>query len=232
VSGGPLSQASQKTKLRVMRMILPLITALAAPISAVAHPHVFVEATVTVIFDELGDVAIKLDWLYDDLFSLLVTSDLGLDMDGDLILTAAEQTMLDDQVAAWPPEYQGDLDVSQNGEAVALLEKQGHSMSYTGGLFREVHLRPVSIADPAAPLQIRVYDPSFYTAYDLKQPVLIEGRDDCDVSVIPADLDAAYALAESLNVDLSSQSSDPNDYFPAIGDAFADTIVVTCAGPL
>ena len=216
----------------MMRLTLPLITALASPIAATAHPHVFVEAQVTVIFDEAGGVAIKLDWYYDDLFSLLITSDLGLDLDGDLILTEAEQAVLDDQIAAWPPEYQGDLEVTQNGDVLDLLEKQDHSMTYMDGLFIEKHMRPIKVADPAAPFQIRVFDPSFYVAYDLKRPVLVTGRDDCTVVVIPADLDAAYALAESLNADLDAQSSDPDDYFPAIGDAFADTIVVTCAGPL
>ncbi len=216
-----------------MRLSLSLIAALACPVAASAHPHVFVTAGVTVVFGETGEVAVRLDWQYDELFSLLVTSDLGLDMDGDLVLTVAEQTVLDEQIAAWPPEYQGDLEVAQNGEVLPLSEKQDHSMRYENGLFLEAHLRPVTtIADPEAPLHIRVFDPSFYTAYELKDPVRIEGRDDCTVEVIAADLDAAYALAESLNADMSTLDTGPDEAFPAIGDAFADTIVVTCAAPL
>ncbi len=216
-----------------MRILLPLLAALAVPVTVAAHPHVFVQAQVTVVFDESGDMGIKLDWQYDDLFSLLVTTDLGIDMDGDLVLTADEQALLESQIAAWPPEYAGDLEVAQGGAVLALGEKQDHRMTYVEGLFLETHLRPVpDVPDRASPLHIRVYDPSFYTAYDLRRPVLIEGRDDCSAEIIPADIDAAYALAESL---LDGQSADevgPDDYFPAIGDAFADTIVVTCAGPL
>ena len=216
-----------------MRLTLPLAALLACPISAFAHPHVFVAAQVTVVFDGSGAVAVKLDWQYDELFSLLVTSDLGLDMDGDLLLTAEEQATLDAQIAAWPPDYQGDLEVSQNGALLALPDKQDHSMTYADGLFLESHTRPVAVVtDPNAPLQIRVYDPSFYTAYDLKQPVLIEGRDDCTVDVIAADLDAAYALAEELAEGYDPFSDDPAALFPPIGDAFADTIVVTCTDPL
>ncbi len=66
-----------------MRLKAPLIAALALPIPATAHPHIFVEAQVTVVFDDNGAMSVKLDWFYDDLFSLLVTSDLGIDMDGD-----------------------------------------------------------------------------------------------------------------------------------------------------
>jgi polyphosphate kinase len=146
-------------------MTVPFLAALAMPLAATAHPHVFVEAQVTVIFSADGAVSVKLDWLYDDLFSLLVTSDLGIDMDGNLVLTAAEQALLDDQIVAWPPEYAGDLEVSQGDEILMLAEKQDHSMTYVDGLFHEAHVRPIAgLADPAVPLQIRVYDPSFYTA--------------------------------------------------------------------
>ncbi|MFA8441544.1 DUF1007 family protein [Yoonia sp.] len=216
-----------------MRLILPLLAALTVPHGATAHPHVFVEAQVTVVFDDGGALGVKLDWFYDDLFSLLVTTDLGIDMDGDLQLTAAEQQLLDTQITAWPPDYTGDLEVSQGGAVLVLGEKRDHRMTYADGLFHEVHLRPVpQIADPQAPIGIRVYDPSFYTAYDLRRPVLIEGRDDCTAEVVPADIDAAYALAESLLDGQDPNAVGPDEYFPEIGDAFADTIVVTCAGPL
>lgn len=216
-----------------MRLTLPLLAAMAIPSTSPAHPHVFVEAQVTVIFAEDGSLGIKLDWFYDDLFSLLVTTDLGIDMDGDLVLTSAEQQLLDEQITAWPPDYAGDLEVSQLGEVLALADKRDHRMTYEGGLFHEVHLRPVlAVTDPEAPIQIRVYDPSFYTAYDLRRPVVIEGRNDCAAQIIPADVDAAYALAESLLDGQDPNAVGPDDYFPAIGDAFADTIVVTCAGPL
>jgi len=216
-----------------MRLIAPLLAAMVLPHTITAHPHVFVEAQVTVVFGDDGGVAVKLDWFYDDLFSLLVTTDLGLDMDGDLMLTAGEQTLLDEQITAWPSDYAGDLEVFQAEQILLLAEKQDHSMTYENGLFHEAHLRPITaLADPNAPIQIRVFDPSFYTAYELRLPVLIAGRDDCIAEVIPADIDAAYALADSLLGGQDPADFGPDDYFPQIGDAFADTIVVTCAGPL
>lgn len=213
-----------------MRMSLPFL-ALLIPAPLAAHPHIFVTAEVRVVFDEAGAVAVHLDWEYDELFSLLVTSDYGLDMDGDLVLTAAEQVTLEEEIAAWPEGFTGDLEVMQGEAVLPLGEKQDHRMAYEDGLFVEAHLRPVAAPiDPDAPIRIRVYDPGFYTAYDLRQPVTVQGREDCEVEVIPADLDAAYALAESLNANLSSGPFDGDYNFPEIGDAFADTIVVTCAG--
>ncbi len=216
-----------------MRLPLPLTLTLIAlvclPTSLVSHPHVFVAASVRVVFDHAGGVAVHLDWQYDDFFSLLVTSDLGLDMDGDLVLTAEEQALLDTEIAAWPPDYAGDLEVMQGEAVLPLGEKFDHSMVYQEGVFTERHARPVEGVMADAPLLIRVYDPAFYTAYDLTGPVTVEGRDDCMVEIIRADLDAAYALAESL-LGGPMDAQGPDDYFPAIGDAFADTIQITCAG--
>ena len=212
-----------------MRLPLSLIALIGLPTSLASHPHVFVAASVHVVFNEAGDVAVHLDWQYDDFFSLLVTSDLGLDMDGDLVLTAEEQALLETEIAAWPPDYAGDLEVMQGGIVLPLGEKFDHSMVYEEGIFTERHARPVEGVSGDAPIQIRVYDPTFYTAYDLTGPVTVEGRDDCTVEIIRADLDAAYALAESL-LGGPVDEQGPDDYFPAIGDAFADTIQITCAG--
>lgn len=213
-----------------MRFAFAFAAALALPVAGQAHPHVFVDAAVRVVFDAAGALSVHLDWRYDEFFSLLVTADLGLDMDGDLQLTDEEQALLETEIAAWPPDYAGDLEVMQAGAVLPLAEKTDHSMSYEGGIFIERHLRPVAADLGDAPLQIRVYDPAYYTAYDLTGPVTVEGRDDCSVQIIRADLDAANALAESLMEGQDPASVGPDDYFPAIGDAFADTIEITCAG--
>lgn len=215
-----------------MRGVLSFLALSVLPTVGAAHPHIFVEASVRVVFDDNGQVAVHLDWQYDEFFSLLVTSDLGIDMDGDLVLTPQEQDLLDEQITAWPPEFDGDLEVAQLAAPLPLGEKFAHSMTYQDGIFIERHARPIAAEIAAdAPLVVRVYDPTFYTAYDLTGPVTVEGRDDCTIDIIRADLDAAYALAESLMDGVSFEDQGPDDYFPGIGDAFADTIEITCAGP-
>ncbi len=212
-----------------MRAPLILSALMALPTALASHPHVFVEAAVRVVFDEAGEVSVHLDWRYDEFFSLLVTSDMGLDLDRNMLLTEEEQLRLETEIAAWPPDFAGDLEVMQGGAVLPLGEKFAHEMVHEDGIFTERHARPVH-AVSGAPLHIRVYDPAFYTAYDLTGPVTVEGRDDCTVEIIRADLDAAYALSESLLGGQSIEDKGPDDYFPAIGDAFADTIIVTCAG--
>ena len=115
---------------------LSIIAACALPCQAVAHPHVFVQARMTLVFDENGEIAVKLDWFYDEFFSLLVSTDMGIDLDGDTVLTAEEQAMLDAQIAAWPPGYEGDLEVMQGDEVLPLAEKRDHRMTFEEGVFK------------------------------------------------------------------------------------------------
>jgi len=216
-----------------MLRIFSLIAGLALPMGAVAHPHVFVQAKMTVVFAEGDTVAVRLEWIYDEFFSLLVSSDLGIDLDGDTVLTAAEQALLDAQITAWPEGYDGDLEVMQGETVLALADKRDHRMTFAEGIFVETHLRPVAnLADPSAPLIVRAYDPTYYIAYDLLGPVAIEGRDDCEATITPANLDAAYTMVEELLYGRPASDVGPDEEFPEVGQAFADTVTVTCAGPL
>ncbi|MBQ2260975.1 MAG: DUF1007 family protein [Loktanella sp.] len=212
---------------------LSLISAILLPVPALAHPHVFVDVEMAVVFDSDGGVGVRLDWVYDAYFSMLVTADLGIDVDGDLQLTPEEQALLDEQIAAWPPDFDGDLEVLQGDQPLPLASKRDHSMIYRDGLLRETHLRPLAqIADRTASLTILPYDPTYYIAYGLAGTVRVEGRDDCDVSIIPADLNAAYSLVDELLYGRPAEDVGPDEDFPEVGRSFADTVVVTCAGLL
>jgi ABC-type uncharacterized transport system substrate-binding protein len=209
--------------------ILPLLL----PMPALAHPHVFVDVQIAVVFDDDGGVGVRLDWVYDAYFSMLVTSDLGIDMDGDLKLTPEEQALLDEQIAAWPPDFGGDLEVLQGEAPLPLADKRDHAMVYRDGLLRETHLRPLAqVADRAAPLTILPYDPTYYIAYSVAGRVTVEGRDDCEISIIPADLNAAYSLVDELLYGRPASDVGPDEEFPEVGRSFADTVMVTCAGLL
>lgn len=216
-----------------MLRMLPLLTALVLPWQSMAHPHVFVQVKMTIVFDPSGQVAVQLDWFYDEFFSLLVSTDLGIDLDGDAKLTKAEQRLLDEQITAWPPDYEGDLEVMQGDTVLPLGDKRDHRMTFTDGVFHEVHLRPVvALEDRDAPLIVRAYDPTYYIAYDLIGEVEIVGRDDCAVEIVRADLDAAYTMVEELLYGRPASDVGPDEYFPEVGQAFADTVTVTCAQPL
>lgn len=201
-------------------------------VPALAHPHLYVETGVSVVFGPDGTVAVQLDWLYDDFFSILLTADLGIDMDGDTVLTPAETETLIAAVTAWPDNFAGDLTVRQGDTVLPLGPRTGHAVRYDAGRVLETHSRPVTLADPEAPLTIQAYDPVYYVAYDLTGPVRVVGRDDCTATVSPADIDAARTAASALLGGLMPEDIGPDDPFPEIGHTFADTITVTCSAPL
>lgn len=197
------------------------------PSFSAAHPHLFVQTELTVLYENNVPVAVQVDWIYDDFFSLLLTADLGIDLDGDLVLTAEEEAMLDAAVTEWPPGFKGDLEVRQNGQVVPLGAKVAHSMSFESGIVRESHVRVLPpLTNPN--LAIQAFDPFYYIAYDIVQPVVVSGRADCAVSVTPADMDAARALVAELLDGLTPEDVGPDEPFPEVGNEFADVMTITC----
>ncbi|RYH04624.1 DUF1007 family protein [Salipiger sp. IMCC34102] len=194
---------------------------------APAHPHVFVEVGMTIVFDGEDMTEVRLNWAYDDFFTMLLLADLGLDSDGDLTLSDEEQATFREAVTEWPPGFEGDLEVESDGARAALAPRTDHEAHLEGEAMVETLTRPL---DPpvAAPLVIRPYDPSYYTAYDVTGPIQFEGREDCTATVEKPDLGAANALAEDLLLGRSPDEIGPDEFFPEIGIAYAQSVVVTC----
>lgn len=203
------------------------ILALMPCTSLQAHPHIFVNVSLTIIYDGATPSAVQVDWIYDDYFSLLITSDLGIDLDGDMVLTPQEKATLTDAVTAWPPDFKGDLEVTQSGGRVTLGPKFDHRMELRDGIIHEIHVRPLQ-GTSTAPLTLRAYDPFYYVAYQVAPPIMISGRNDCAVQIIPANLDRAYSLVEELLYGRPASDVGPDEEFPEVGVEFADTITVTC----
>ena len=59
---------------------------------AMAHPHVFVDATVKVLFNEKGLSGVQNHWVYDEVYSAATIA--SVDKDGDGNLSASESEML------------------------------------------------------------------------------------------------------------------------------------------
>jgi len=149
---------------------IALAAGLCVPTVAAAHPHVFVQAQVTLLFEADRPVGVQVDWVYDEFFSLLLTSDLGIDLDGDMRLSADEEVILAEAVTTWPQGFEGDLEVRQNGEVIPLGAKLGHTMSFEDGIVRETHVRVLPPMDSMS-FEVQVFDPYYYVAYDLIQIV-------------------------------------------------------------
>lgn len=211
--------------------ILAAISALPAP--ALAHPHVWIDTRVEVILNDRNEAtAVRIGWTYDDLYSLYIVGDMGLDPDWDGKLTAEEEAQLAGFDMNWIEGFAGDSYALLGEAELVLSGPKDWTASYAEGRITTSHLRsfdaPVKIED--VPLIVQVYDPGYYVAYSIPDDPVVTGGVGCLAETYVPDLDAAdAALKEALaeftpDVDLEMQ-------FPAIGRNYAEEVRVTCAAP-
>ena len=214
-----------------MKMIAAQILSLslfAAPLGA--HPHIFVNTGLVFVVDAENRLThVQVTWEYDELYSLLVTEDMGVDEDYDGILNASDLAKLTGFDMNWVAGYNGDLVGAVDGVQMELSGPSAPTASFIDGKIITTHLRSVQGAPKVdAQFNFRPYDGSFYTAYDVGLPVRVQGRTGCDVAL---DVPNAQALAMTR----AEISAYPEDYdmdaagLGDIGARFATEVTVTCA---
>lgn len=216
-----------------MRPMLAALSGLffAAPLVAAAHPHVFIDATIEVIFDAEGRAeAVRIGWTYDSLFSMTYVAEQGLDPDFDGVLTADEQSALAGFDMDWHADFAGDTYALLGEVPLGLSPPLEPTAEYRDGSLISTHVRRLS--EPVVPaeedLVVQVYDPSFYTSYLIAETPVVTGRTDCTVQVYEPDRDAADARLQAALEELAG-SADAESEFPAIGSAYAEEARITCA---
>jgi ABC-type uncharacterized transport system substrate-binding protein len=215
--------------MRPSPLLAVLLAGVAAP--AAAHPHVFVDATVEVLTEAGAVTGVRLVWTYDDFFSLMLTEDLGLDTDGDLILTNPEAAALEANVTDWPADYSGDLVIGSADTELPLAPREDHGAVLSEGRVIETHRRPLVSPVPAteAPVTIKVFDPYYYVAYTVTG-VTVTGDPSCQASLVRVDPEAAQAEVDATWAGLDWASAAPDVELPPIGAAFSDRVEVRCGG--
>lgn len=200
---------------------------------ALAHPHVWIDTRIEVILNDRNEAtALQISWTYDDLYSLYIVGDMGLDPDWDGKLTPEEEARLSGFDMKWVEGYAGDTYPLLRGAALTLSGPRDWTASYAGGKITSTHLRDFAEPVPvrADPLVVQVYDPGYYTAYSVLAGPVPTGGKGCTAQVFGPDLDAADAALQAAlqeytpDIDLEAE-------FPAIGANYADEVRVTCAAP-
>lgn len=213
-----------------MRAIPFLLATLTAG-PALAHPHVWIDTKVEVILNERNEATgVRIDWTYDELYSLYVIADRGLDPDGDEVLTEAEVAALAGFDMAWDEGFAGDTYAMLGDQPLELSGPQEYAAGYAEGKVTSSHLRVFAAPVPLGevPLVIQAYDPGYYVAYSIPHEPVVTGGMGCRARVFVPDLDEAQeallaALSEyTPDVDLEAE-------FPAVGANFAEEVRVTCA---
>lgn len=215
-----------------MTRLIPAVLLACLPAAATAHPHIFVDAGLEVIFDDTGRVThVAVTWEYDELYSLLITEDMGLDHDFDGELTAAELDALDGFDQDWMLGYYGDTRAYLDGVELGLSRPVSHETSFSKGRITSRHLRAVEGTPVIGgqTFEVKPYDETYYTAYDVTKPVTLSGRDDCAFALDVPDVSGAMLELQQRLLELDA-SADSTVEFPQVGGKFATTLRVTCPG--
>jgi ABC-type uncharacterized transport system substrate-binding protein len=216
-----------------MRRAVPLVLFALAAGPVLAHPHVWIDTRIEVILNEANEATgVRIGWTYDDLYSLYVVGDMGLDPDWDGKLTPEEEAKLAGFDMEWIEGFEGDSYALLGETELELSGPQDWTASYADGRITSTHLRTFAMAVPVAdvPLIVQVYDPGYYTAYSIPYDPVVTGGTGCTAQTFVPDLDEAdQALQAALeeftpDVDLEQQ-------FPAIGKAYSEEVRVICAAP-
>lgn len=211
------------------------VSALAAVFAggAAAHPHIFIDTTFELLFDEDGALeAVRIDWAYDEFYSLMLIEENDLDADGDSLPEQAALDAYAGQDVDWAAGFPGDFTIAVDGVAVELDGPVTHRARYEAGRVVTSHIRPLT-----TPLDVsqgvvtaQAYDPTYFVAYEVPKAPGIAGRDDCQLDREVADRKAAQAEYGEKLAEVDA-TSDPFEVveLPDIGVLFADRFVLTCA---
>ncbi|MEP5731507.1 MAG: DUF1007 family protein [Sulfitobacter sp.] len=213
-----------------MKTAISALFTLALSPPLLAHPHIFVDTGLDLRFNDAGQLSeVRITWAYDEFYSLLIMEDRALDPDFDGVLTPAEQEDLTGFDMQWTEGFNGDLVIEQSGKLLILSGPMDATAAYADGRITTTHVRKVSGAlANATSIEIKPYDPTYYTAYDITLPVNIEGADVCRDQINVPNIDEQLTeLRDQLNLlDANVLSSDENA--PDVGILLASTVVVTC----
>jgi nickel/cobalt exporter len=189
-----------------MRRLLAVLIGLVAlaPLPALAHPHIFIDAKAAITFNDQGEVvSIHNDWVFDEAYS--AWSIQGLDTNGDGKVSREELQPLADDNMNGLADYEY---YTFAGEGTDPNLKFGHgsnpSIEYDG---KQTTLHfDVALAQPYAirkSLELSIDDPEYYVAITFKDKSdiqLINAPSNCSVAMqdakeMPPELaDALYAL--------------------------------------
>lgn len=213
------------------RCALLALCCLASPLGA--HPHIFVDVGFDLRVDAAGRLeAVEVTWAYDALYSLLVTEELGLDADGDMVLTEGEERALTGFDMNWIEGFEGDLEARLEGQKLALSGPKQPTARLSEGRIVTTHLRRLGAPQELAGtlLTLKPFDPTYYTAYEVTLAVTVSGGALCEIEKQLPDLDAETKRLQQELAALGRDESTIEMGFPEVGENFATEVQVRCAG--
>ena len=185
---------------RAARVVLPILLLSAAPASA--HPHVFIDYTVTVLFDDKTAQAVRLSWTFDEMYSSMLLHDYTSRPPRDA-LTPADVKSLRKQAFEDTADYHYFVDLKLNGVTLPVPQVtdfdarfHDHRMTYTFTV-------PIPAATSPArnSLEVDAFDNEFYIDFELAKThaVAVEHGETLGASCTPKQLERNTTMVGSVS---------------------------------
>lgn len=213
-----------------MRMKPWLLAALLglAPLPALAHPHIFVDARLEVLSDDKGNVAeLRNVWRFDEMFSSSVLLD--FDKNTDLKLDEHELAELGETMRTSLADFHYFTTITQDGKTIPIAKPDVIHVSY-----QDQQILVFFAVKPEKPLHLKgkltfgIYDPSLYTAIDFPKDsdLVPEGKSmaACKRAVVRPDPDEV--ISQNKNTLTDAFFNDPTG--TDMTKLFATRLEVTC----
>ncbi|MEY8831484.1 DUF1007 family protein [Sedimentitalea sp. XS_ASV28] len=203
----------------------------AAPLPALAHPHIFIDTGLEIMLDEAGALTqVKITWTYDEYYSLLITQDLRIDQDFDGVLTSQDRERLTGFDMNWVEGYNGDLVARLDGIPLDLSGPQDPTATLQDGRITTTHVRTVAGTPDLSGrvLSLFAYDETYYSAYEISLPVRILPSSVCALDKIAPDIDNELEQMRQMLLTINADADLEENDIPLIGARFATEIRVSC----
>lgn len=237
-------RAQQRTKLntnhareltfRWLTAAFAILVFLMMPLRANAHPHMWVEGKVQLMFDAQGAVTgVTQTWLFDEMFSSYAKQGLPTDSDNrppqaelDKIGKSWIEALADPMSHYFTRITHGNREVP-TGPAQRVRVDWNSATEQMSLQFELPLLTPLVPGD--RPLVVSVADPTFYVAYSFEAPDAIE------LLAAPASCNVKYEMPKRLDTQtaqrLASIGADVTELPPdlmAITQTLQHRVVLTC----
>ena len=149
--------------------LLPFLVAsaaFAAPVAALAHPHIFAEARLEVVAGEDGTVSeLRNVWRFDDMFSASVVMD--FDKNSNATLDPEELAEVGKTVLESLEEFSYYTTITEDGKSVKVGKPDAINVDFKDGqLLMFFTVKPGEVMPLKGKLTFGVYDPTMYAAMD------------------------------------------------------------------
>jgi ABC-type uncharacterized transport system substrate-binding protein len=190
----------------VRRLALLLLT-LGWAWPAQAHPHVWIDANVTFVFDQKMLTGVRVEWTFDEIFSTLVIREHDKNKNKKFEESEIESVRRDAFVAT--KEYSYFTHIAVAGSKVAIANATDFKAEIVKG--KVVYRFTLPLAAPVDPSEkavaVKAYDETFYVDIGLEtgDPVRFSGMPPglCffEIDTEPSDL-GAFGLTETRKIQL------------------------------